>query len=202
MGTALPIDWRDIEGRVRPHVKFLRDAGYETTGSCGHEMWITVKCEPMELPALDATLKAGGYRDYELSYTIHHGFDGWSVARVQFGGELKGDGKPFDLVLLKVDLERAPLYFVISARHWPDKDPDPWSSAVSHDAYYYGEHTCPTNWIGDIVAIIAGGDDDPHGFATFVRRCESPPGMTEDGDWEAGSDQVSWRDLFPETVLD
>ena len=61
-----PIDWDQIEERIRPHVRFLRDAGYETTSSCAHDMEIGIACEPMELPAIEATLKAGEYKDFEI----------------------------------------------------------------------------------------------------------------------------------------
>lgn len=38
----------------------------------------------------------------------------------------------------------------------------------SHLDYYYGEGTCPMNWMNDVVALIQDGDDDPHGCFEFV----------------------------------
>lgn len=34
--------------------------------------------------------------------------------------------------------------------------------------YFYDQHTCPTNWVSQIEAIIFEGDDDPHGVFKFV----------------------------------
>jgi hypothetical protein len=38
----------------------------------------------------------------------------------------------------------------------------------SHQQYFYDEHTCPTNWIREVVEIIVGEDHDPHGIFQFV----------------------------------
>jgi ribosomal protein L37AE/L43A len=36
--------------------------------------------------------------------------------------------------------------------------------------YFYDEHTCPTNFMGQIVEIVdANGDKDPHGIFAFVK---------------------------------
>jgi hypothetical protein len=44
----------------------------------------------------------------------------------------------------------------------------------SDHAYFYNEHTCPTNFLSRVRMVIAGddhGDDkDPHGVFEFVRR--------------------------------
>jgi rubredoxin len=38
-----------------------------------------------------------------------------------------------------------------------------------HAEYYYNEHTCPTNFMRDVVKVIdKTGDDDPHGVFKFV----------------------------------
>jgi hypothetical protein len=46
----------------------------------------------------------------------------------------------------------------------------------SHEEYFYNEHTCPCNWIDDIIAIIDlnNGDIDPHGIAQYVGRLPLP----------------------------
>jgi len=46
----------------------------------------------------------------------------------------------------------------------------------SYTQYFYDEHTCPTNWVGDIVQIEFQGDTDPHGVFQFV--------SVEDGHFE------------------
>ena len=182
------VNWNEIEERIRPHVRFLRDAGWKTTGSCGHDMWVTIDCPPADLPALECTLRDGSYRDFELSYTIYEGFGSWRVARVKFGGALAGDRKPFDLVLLRVDPEAHPLYFVIEARQFPFETAD--AEQDGRDRYHYDEGTCPTNWVRDVVCVVSRGDEDPHGFARFVAR-RAPPVGYESGNAEYGA-------VFPE----
>lgn len=51
--------------------------------------------------------------------------------------------------------------------------------------YFYNQHTCPTNWIGEIVEIIFKGDRDPHGVFEFVsvedgHLVDGPEGMVLD----------------------
>lgn len=182
------IDWDEIEERIRPHVKFLRDAGWKTTGSCGHDMWVAIDCAPAELPDLARALRDGGYADFEITYSIYHGRDRWRDARVTFGGALAGDKKPFDLVLLRVEPEAHPLYFVLEQRRYPSQTTG--AEQDRHDHYHYDEGTCPTNWTDDIVCVVSRGDEDPHGFATFVARREPPAGY-ESGNAEYGT-------IFPE----
>jgi hypothetical protein len=92
------------------------------------------------------------------------------------------------LILLRVD---RPCFFVVEGNAYFSKPTDTEEDAVSHATYYYDEHTCPTNWTDNIVAVIQDGDDDPHGFARFVRMVES----VEDYD---DCDFHGWEELFPE----
>lgn len=45
---------------------------------------------------------------------------------------------------------------------------------LAHQKYHYNEHTCPTNYIGDVLKVVdpADGDQDPHGIFKFVSQCE------------------------------
>lgn len=98
----------------------------------------------------------------------------------------------FDLVLLKIEQTARPLYFVIRAPRGEHNNPE-------SDAYFFDEGTCPTNWMRDVVAVISGGDEDPHGFATFVRRIQPPPGMDGNGNMANGHTGDLFTALFPET---
>ena len=187
MVKHFPIKWDEIEPRIRPHVKALRDAGYNTTGSCGHDMWIMIDMPPSDLLRLYADLQRLGYGDLSITYEIEDGYHMFQRAKVTFGGKLAGDEKPYDYVLLKVDPESHPLYFVIKARRWPDHPPPDHDN----DSYFYNEHTCPTNWTDDIVAVVGNGEVDPHGVATFVRRVTPP-----ENDVAEITDE--WYKLFPE----
>lgn len=188
--TIKPINWNAIEPRIRPHVAFLRNAGFDTFSSCGHDMTVSIHCEPANIPRLEQTLFDGGYRDFELTYTCHSGYRDWrNVVSLRLGGTLAGDSKPFEYVLLKVDPASQPLYFVIRASVYHDQ-----KDTTEQATYFYNDHTCPTNWIDKVVAIIADGDQDPHGFAKFV-ACKAPP--EEDFD----EDNDDWLDIFPELGL-
>jgi hypothetical protein len=187
MAKHITFDWNRIEERIRPHVRMLVEAGYRTTASCGHDMWVTLDLEPDKLPDLRKDLVDAGYKDFEIVHTIHYGLHRHVTTRIEFGGDLAGNGKPYDFVLLKVDPESHPLHLVIRARRWPGSDPN-----NGHDEYFYNEHTCPTNWTDDIVAVISRGDPDPHGFAKFVRRVTPTDDEDEDND--------PWFFLFPETA--
>ena len=37
------------------------------------------------------------------------------------------------------------------------------------DAYFYDEHTCPTNWMRDVAEIRIGDNADPHGLFKFEK---------------------------------
>lgn len=69
------------------------------------------------------------------------------------------------LVLLKIELESVPVYFVVEGlSEWPEDKDRPMLTAAR---YFYEEHTCPTNFIC-IPMISHGGDHDPHGVFRFV----------------------------------
>ena len=88
-------DWYEewIEPRVREIVRLLRNNGFNTTCSCGHEMYVQMSwLEEGELKRLHDLLFNNGYRDYmitvELSYSGGSGVKCWA--------ELKLLGMPVD----------------------------------------------------------------------------------------------------------
>lgn len=94
--------------------------------------------------------------------------------------------------------ERTPVYLVLEGIAVFD----PADRALSdHNDYFYGTHTCPTNFIREpVVAIFTPADDDPHGCFDHVRSVW----MTQDyldacdhRDDDARTDYL--RTLFPET---
>lgn len=185
------INLDDIEPRIRPHVKALVNAGWETTSSCGHNMYITLKGGPQDVLPLYKTLKELGYKDFELTYNLNTRFEDCSGLTITFDGELRGNGKPFDLVLLKVEPESHPLYFVVRSRDYGNERNN------ESEAFFYEEHTCPTNWTDDILAVISQGDPDPHGFVSFVARTKPPEKMDDDGNTNGRGDDI-WAEVFPE----
>ena len=84
------------------------------------------------------------------------------------------------LDLLRIDGAAGPIWLVVKGRRF----------GGPQDGSWYDEHTCPTNWTGAILAVIQAGDDDPHGFAPFVRSVDMPIGFHGDG--------ADVRAIFPE----
>lgn len=90
-----------------------------------------------------------------------------------------------ELSLLKFDGKDGPVYFVIrglASVHGTNEEMQDRAS------YHYEEHSCPTNWLRECVAVIEDGDEDPHGFLDHVRTVQVPKDFEPD----------SWRELFPE----
>lgn len=71
------------------------------------------------------------------------------------------------LDLLVLPPQERPVFFVVAGVH----------SSVESDAirFLYEEHSCPINWIGDAVMVVANGDPDPHGLLKFVRAIPRLP---------------------------
>lgn len=67
---------------------------------------------------------------------------------------------------------------------------EPDDDAAHSLEYFFEEHSCPTNWLSECVAVIDDGDTDPHGFLVFVRHVDVPR------DFDDG--QQDWREMFPE----
>lgn len=61
-----------------------------------------------------------------------------------------------------------------------DDPPDP--EQLSNQEYFYDEHTCPTNYLKDVVAIIdlKDGDTDPHGIFQFCGFADYPLDYSEE----------------------
>lgn len=94
--------------------------------------------------------------------------------------------KPHSWSLLTLIGAELSLYFVMEERYGNPAQDD----YENGQRYFYEEHSCPTNWLGDCVAVIEAGDSDPHGFLTFVRTVRIP----EDNK----PSQENWQAIFPE----
>ena len=73
--------------------------------------------------------------------------------------------RTFDLLVLEPQKE--PVYFVMAGKDYHDGHIN--QDTVDSKRYYYEEHSCPINWIGNASMIAVDGDTDPHGFLSFVR---------------------------------
>lgn len=71
-----------------------------------------------------------------------------------------------------VTLESAgPVRLLVEGMSFTRADGTSDGKEESRAQYFYDEHTCPTNFLGDVVKVIdpADGDDDPHGIFAFVK---------------------------------
>lgn len=71
------------------------------------------------------------------------------------------------LDLLVLEPQNKPVYFVMAGKSYYRGRPD--KHVADNKYYFYEEHSCPTNWIGNTSMIAVGGDTDPHGIFSFVR---------------------------------
>jgi hypothetical protein len=101
------------------------------------------------------------------------------------------------------DRERIQVWVLLRARTW-DGDPlyfvlrtyrygSNWDEGAFE--YFYNEHTCPTNYLG-VEAVIAHGDDDPHGALEFVAAVDVPAVDSDESDEDMSFDE--WREVFPQ----
>lgn len=95
------------------------------------------------------------------------------------------------MALLKFDGKEHPVFFVMDhRRYWAELNESDEENQ-GHQRYFFEEHSCPTNWLRECVAVIEEGDCDPHGFLEFIRAVDVPEDFSED-------DDDNWRILFPE----
>lgn len=78
--------------------------------------------------------------------------------------EATGHRKDRTLVTLRSD---APVTLVVEGMVFSQTPED---EREHHVEYFYNEHTCPTNYMGNVLRVISGdGDTDPHGIFRFVK---------------------------------
>lgn len=95
------------------------------------------------------------------------------------------------MALLKFEGRDGTVFFVFDHNRYKDGTVESDEENQSHQRYFFEEHSCPTNWLNECVAVIEDGDCDPHGFLKFVRAVDVPDNFDED-------DDQHWPILFPE----
>lgn len=101
------------------------------------------------------------------------------------------------MVLLEFPPSDKPVRFLLSGTRFRYlKDTDSPEEAENSVRFFYEEHSCPTNWLGEVEMVIFDGDADPHGFLRYVRHVENPalPGQM---DCERDS---ALLEMFPEVM--
>lgn len=108
--------------------------------------------------------------------------------------EINGRSEPrrHGLALLKTR-GSDPVFFVFDCKRYRTVDDEEQQSS---DAFFYEEHSCPTNWLRNCVAVIENGDTDPHGFLEFVRSIDITKEQKEILD--EGQNDHDLFDMFPE----
>lgn len=89
---------------------------------------------------------------------------GWSfsIGKGSVSDLVEADHKFVDAtVLLVLPPQTMPVYFTVHTKHIDDDE-------FEDRAYFYDEHTCPTNWIREVVEIKFGDSNDPHRLFRFV----------------------------------
>lgn len=113
-------------------------------------------------------------------------------------GVMTADGCDIELTAeRKIDtcvlLQRGELFLVVRGMRFEKKGAPKEHDIEESTAYFYNEHTCPTNFIGGSVeAVIEGEDTDPHGCFTFVAVVDKsaiPPDRDFNGD-------IDWPKVF------
>ena len=60
-----------IEEPIRPLVRLLRDNGFNTTSSCGHDMWVEMEfVDDSDIRTLQELLREGGYGYFRIIATL------------------------------------------------------------------------------------------------------------------------------------
>lgn len=93
-------------------------------------------------------------------------------------------------VLIELPPQKHSVFFALRTRcHMDPKTPGVYPDST----YYYNEHTCPVNWLGEVNQVYINAEEDPHGMFRYVRT--APP-VTKTDVREKG-----WFETFPE-ILD
>jgi hypothetical protein len=99
------------------------------------------------------------------------------------------------LVLLEYPPSDKPLRFLIAGSRSVDKDDVGKKAEHGASAFFYEQHSCPTNWIGNAEVIAYDGNPDPHGFLRYVREIDRP-----DLPDECMEEDRAYFALFPELL--
>jgi ribosomal protein L37AE/L43A len=95
--------------------------------------------------------------------------------------------KCWDLLVLPP--QKHAVYFIVDAKDY-GRGGKGKSVPFEGKEYYYNEHTCPTNWIGQVERIISEHDEDPHGLFEYVESM--------DKDESIGDEELNWQEIFPQ----
>lgn len=150
--------------------------------------------------------QSGGRVDHLYDGRLPCDFGPWycDECRMPFRGTVKAPGDVTlyrdennkqrfsrSMALLKFDGKDGPVFFVMDHNRYNNGTMESDEENQSHQRYYFEEHSCPTNWLRECVAVIDDGNPDPHGFLEFVRAVDVPEDFDEDDDGQ-------WPILFPE----
>jgi hypothetical protein len=105
--------------------------------------------------------------------------------------ELSDEQQVRTLVLLKLEPQDKPVFFVVNHLRFPLAQSDFTEDESAR--YFFEEHSCPTNFI-PCTRIISEGDTDPHGLFSYVAQVDRPADL--DSTREDG--ESYWKPHFPQ----
>lgn len=79
--------------------------------------------------------------------------------------QVERDIKYLPFITLLKSTHDNPIYLIVKDNQHVKQGED----VANYAAYWFNEHTCPTNWIKNVEVIIFEEDTDPHGVFQFVR---------------------------------
>ena len=119
--------------------------------------------------------------------------------------ERKTDGK---YILLEIPPQPKSIYVIVRNNFDNTKPGDrncggdihDRSTIARHLEFFYEEHQCPVNFVGDIQEIITDGDGDPHGLFRYCGYVDNSDAVDQDAQKVGnGLDAVDvWSKYFPE----
>jgi hypothetical protein len=138
-------------------------------------------------------------RECGLPFNIH-AVDGELVVSKNTNPKATKMIRTWDLVqVITEDGKR--LRLLLSGMRWePQGYPEVAELVAYNKAYWYNEHTCPTNWTNDIVAMIEEDDEDPHGVFQFVATVDQDKAIMKLPHEVSchGDEEVDLQKTFPE----
>lgn len=100
------------------------------------------------------------------------------------------------LDILELDpnsMKGKPLYLLVEGNIFDDDKCLGLPKHLESKRYFYEEHTCPTNWFGNVREICIDGEHDPHELFKYV---ETRPFYKEP---DCGPERFMDEDYVPET---
>jgi len=75
--------------------------------------------------------------------------------------------------LLRLPPQSSPVYFKVRGTNYF------FNGQWGDNQFYYEEHTCPINWLGNVEEVQIAGELDPHGLWELAGQFETEKGIDD-----------------------